>query len=112
MDKRTIFYILGTLILSGIAGIARAQGMIVPDPGLNAAIRSALSQPVKLETGALQFTFRNTPGLGFTVLSTSDLSLPLNAWASAGPASEVSPGHYQFTDATAAPTRFYTVRSQ
>jgi hypothetical protein len=64
------------------------------DPTSVVAAPFLLSQPAKLETGAVQFTFRNTPGLGFTVLSTSDLSLPLSTWASAGLATEVSPGHY------------------
>jgi len=78
---------------------------VVPTPAL-------LSQPAKLETGAIQFTFRNTPGLSFAVLRTTNLALPVNNWANVGNATEVSPGHYQVTNATpASPQRFYGVRS-
>ncbi len=78
---------------------------VVPTPAL-------LTQQRKLPTGAFQFTFRNTPGLSFTVLSTADLVAPESEWINLGAASEVSPGHYQFTDATAnSPVRFYRVRS-
>lgn len=41
---RTIFYILG-LILAGFMAPAFAQGVSIPDPGLNAAIREALQKP-------------------------------------------------------------------
>jgi hypothetical protein len=78
---------------------------VVPTPAL-------LTQPTKLLTGAFQFTFRNTPGLSFTVLSTADLVVPASDWINLGIASEVSPGHYQFTDVTTdSPQRFYGVRS-
>ena len=70
-----------------------------------------LSQPVKLPVGAFQFTFRDTPGLNFTVLSTADLAIQVENWTSPGSATEVSPGHYQFTDpASDAQQRFYVVR--
>jgi hypothetical protein len=36
-----------------------------------------LSNPAKLQTGDIQFTFRDTPGLNFTDLSTTDLALPI-----------------------------------
>ena len=78
---------------------------VVPAPFL-------LTRPTRLLTGAVQFTFRNTPGLIFTVLSTTNLSLPVGNWTSPGIAIEVSPGHYQFTDATPdGQQRFYVVRS-
>ena len=40
---------------------------VVPTPTL-------LTQPTKLPTGEFRFTFRNTPGLSFSVLSTTDLA--------------------------------------
>jgi len=53
-----------------------------------------------------------TPDLSFTVLTTTNLALPLNQWASTDAAAEASPGHYQFTDMTVqSPQRFYRVRS-
>ncbi len=78
---------------------------VVPAPFL-------LTRPTRLLTGAIQFTFRNTPGLGFTVLSTTNLSLPVEDWTSPGIALEISPGHYQFTDVTPdSRLNFYVVRS-
>jgi hypothetical protein len=79
---------------------------VVPTPFL-------LTPPTRLLTGEAQFTFRNTPGMGFTILSTTDLAVPLDNWTSLGFAAEISPGHYQFTDLQAAqnPQRFYRVRS-
>jgi len=59
------------------------------------------------------FTFTNVVGAGFSVLTTTNLSLPLTNWTLLGGVIEVSPGHYQFTDPTAtnAPQRFYRVSS-
>jgi hypothetical protein len=71
-----------------------------------------LTQPTKLQTGEFQFTFRNTPGLSFTALSATNAAAPLDDWMSVGTATEVSPGHYQFTDASPGrQQRFYVVRS-
>jgi hypothetical protein len=82
------------------------------DPASAVAAPFLLSQPTKLQTGAVQFTFRNTPGLSFTVLTTTNLTLPLNQWTNAGAAAEPSPGHYQFADTTVqGPQRFYRVGS-
>jgi sugar lactone lactonase YvrE len=65
-----------------------------------------------LGNGVIQFTFTNTPGGSFTVLSTTDLSLPLNEWTVVGTPVSVSPGVFQFTSEPASdPQRFYTVRS-
>jgi hypothetical protein len=70
-----------------------------------------LTQPAKLQTGAFQFSFRNTPGLPFTVLSASNLAVNVEKWTNSGIAAETSPGHYQFTDVTTeSPQRFYRVR--
>jgi Galactose oxidase, central domain/Kelch motif len=83
------------------------------DPASAVAAPFLLSQPKTLPTGAFQFTFRNTPGINFTVLSATNPALGVNVWTSAATATEVSPGHYLFTDATTeAPSRFYIVRSQ
>ena len=82
------------------------------DPARVVATPVFLTQPTKQQTGAFQFTFRNTPGLSFTVLSTIDLAVSVDNWTNSGTAAEISPGHYQFTDATAdSLVRFYRVRS-
>jgi hypothetical protein len=82
------------------------------DPASAVAAPFLLSQPTKLKTGAVQFTFRNPPGLSFSVLSTSNLAVPMTNWTVLGTAVETLPGRYQFTDATAnSSQRFYRVRS-
>jgi hypothetical protein len=82
------------------------------DPASVVATPFLLMEPAKLPTGAFQFTFRNTPGLNFRVVSSTNASLPISDWTSPGIAAEISPGHYQFTDAsTNSPARFYRVRS-
>jgi hypothetical protein len=49
----------------------------------------------------------------YTVLSTTNVALPLGNWLPLNPVIETSPGQYQFTDtnAPADPQRFYDVRS-
>jgi len=66
-----------------------------------------------LPTGAFQFGFTNTPGLSFTVYSTTNLLLSLTNWTQLGTAGEISPGQFQFTDTTTDGNqdRFYRVTS-
>jgi hypothetical protein len=82
------------------------------DPASAVAAPFFLNQLTELSSGVFRFTFRNTPGLNFTVLSTTNLGVGVNEWTSPGTASELSPGHYQFTDRTTEGSlRFYGVRS-
>jgi hypothetical protein len=62
---------------------------------------------------ALQLAFTNPPGLVFTVLTATNLSLPAANWTSLGAATEAAPGQYQFVDTNApgAAPRFYQVSS-
>ena len=63
--------------------------------------------------GAFQFSFTNLTGLGFTVLGSTNVALPMAQWTVLGATVENPPGQYQFTDpqATNNATRFYRVRS-
>jgi hypothetical protein len=72
-----------------------------------------LTSPTKPPEGAFQFNFVNTPGVGFTALCTTNLSLPMSDWTVLGSVTEVSAGQFQFTDlqATNSPQCFYRVRS-
>jgi hypothetical protein len=71
-----------------------------------------LINPAKLPDGSFQFSFTNNPGTPFTVLTTTNLPLPLSNWTSLGSATEVLPGQFQFTDPQASNgPRFYRVRS-
>jgi sugar lactone lactonase YvrE len=66
-----------------------------------------------LANGAFQFFFTNNPAGSFTVISTTNVSLPLSQWTVAGVPTVVAPGVFQFTSglATNGPRRFYSVRS-
>ena len=62
--------------------------------------------------GMFQFTFTNTPGLSFTVYSTTNLALSITNWMRLGAATEDLPGQFQFTDISAPDQqRFYRVSS-
>jgi DNA-binding beta-propeller fold protein YncE len=66
-----------------------------------------------LANGAFQFSFTNNPAGSFTVVTTTNVSLPLSQWTVAGVPTNVSPGLFQFTSGpgTNGPKRFYSVRS-
>ncbi len=66
-----------------------------------------------LPSGSFQFAFTNVPGASFTVLTTTNLALPLASWTVLGAVTEVSAGQFQFSDpqATNNPQRYYRVKS-
>jgi hypothetical protein len=66
-----------------------------------------------LPNGNFQFGFTNQPGMGFTAFSATNLSQPSTNWTRLGFVPEVSPGVFQFSEATPAngQPRFYRVRS-
>jgi len=72
-----------------------------------------LSGVTVLSNGAFQFGFTNTQGATFTVLTTTNLSLPLTNWSVLGTLTNNGFGQYQFTDLTATDgvPRFYRVSS-
>lgn len=72
-----------------------------------------LTQPTVLSGNALQFSFTNTPGASFSVLSVTNLATPSSNWPFIGNVTEVSAGQFQFTDTNASnyANRFYRVRS-
>jgi sugar lactone lactonase YvrE len=73
----------------------------------------ALTSVQMLGGGVLQFAFTNNPGAVFTVLSTTDVSLPLAEWTVVGSPAYVGSNVFQFTSqpTTNDQQRFYTVRS-
>jgi hypothetical protein len=73
----------------------------------------AFASFLALPNGAFQFSFTNLPGLSFTVLGTTNLTLPLSNWTVLGAPVEGPAGQYQFTDtqATNSASQFYRVRS-
>ena len=65
-----------------------------------------------LGNGAFQFTFTNAANTAFSVLATTNVSLPSSNWTVLGTATNAGGGIYQFTDpgATNHPQRFYQLR--
>ncbi|MGD1083730.1 MAG: choice-of-anchor Q domain-containing protein [Verrucomicrobiota bacterium] len=61
--------------------------------------------------GAFQIAFTNAACADFTMLTTTNLALPLANWTVLGNIPEISSGQYQFTDSstTNSPQRFYQV---
>ena len=99
---------LATVFVNGIpstSSILRIDAVAMPP--------IILTNAAKLPGGAFQFAFTNMPGLGFSVLTTTNLALPTTNWTMLGDVIEISPGQFQFTDpqATNSLQRFYHVRS-
>ena len=82
---------------------------------VQAAVGTAmlLTGSQKALNGPFQFSFTNTPGASFTVLTTTNIALPLSNWTVLGAPAEISPGNFQYSDpqATNQPKGFYRVRS-
>ena len=103
------YTVIGTINNPNYQGSATST-LVITAPAPPAII---LTGARVLSGGALQFGFTNTPGVSFSVLATTNLSLPLTNWTMLGGVTEISPGQFQFTDpqATNYPQRFYRVRS-
>lgn len=75
----------------------------------------SLIGPALSSDGTLRLAFTNTPGYLFTIMGSTDPSLPLTDWSVLGQAAYdlAGPGSYQFTDIGAGTNltqRFYRVR--
>jgi len=73
-----------------------------------------LSVPVVLGDGSIQIAFAGSVGALYSVSGSTNIALPLSNWPVLGPATETSPGQYQFTDVPApgGSQRFYAVFAQ
>jgi hypothetical protein len=69
-----------------------------------------LENPVKLPDGAFQFHFTSIADAHFTTLRTTNITLSSLYWEVLGKVPEVSPGQYQFTDATVTNGEHYFYR--
>ena len=102
-----------------LASIANATAGDGSDIGALEAQLGTASTPIllggvqKLSDGSFRLSFTNTPGAGFTILSSTNVALPLSNWIVLGAPTETSSGHFQYTDsqATNQLRRFYNVRS-
>jgi DNA-binding beta-propeller fold protein YncE len=98
-------------------GLARTAnitllGQTIPIMQRTIGTSMAVGSVQLLGNGIVEFTFTSIPSASFTILATTNLSLPLSEWVAVGPPTESPPGQYQFTDAQATNSeRFYVVRS-
>ena len=85
--------------------ISITQGLIGTPPNLTGV--------QMLENGIIQFTFTNNPSGAFTVLSTTNVSLPLPQWTVVGSVTNISSDLFQFTSqpTTNDQQRYYTIHS-
>jgi hypothetical protein len=76
-------------------------------------VPTVLSNAQMLAEGVLQFVFTSSPSNSFTVLSATNLTLPLSNWTVVGIASNTAADVFQFTSqsTTNDPQRFYHIRS-
>ena len=65
----------------------------------------------ELTNGTFEINFTNAPGLGFVVLTSTNISLPVSGWTVLGPATENPAGQYHFTDSSSPSDqkRFYRI---
>jgi hypothetical protein len=64
----------------------------------------------KLTNGTFQITFTNTPGAGFVVLASTNISLSVSNWTVLGAPTESPVGQYRYLDSAAGnQQRFYRV---
>jgi hypothetical protein len=103
---------VGSHVLTAVASdnLGATTASLVTVTG--APVTAIVISGAKLPNGAFQLAFTNTPGASFTVLTSTNIAVPLDEWTSSGAALETSPGTYQFTDETTnSPQRFYRIRS-
>lgn len=107
-----------TLLAAGITtdqrGLPRKSGAHV-DIGAYETIIGTAPRLTSLGISNQMFglAFTNVPYAAFTVLSSTNVALPLSNWTVAGSPTEPSPGQFRFVDpsTTNTPQQFYTVRS-
>lgn len=86
-------------------------GAFAFQPSSNTALIAAAG---KFNSGQFQFGFsNNVPGATFSILATTNFSLPLSNWTVLGPATQIAPGCFQFSDldTTNKPAAFYRISS-
>ncbi len=88
-------------------------------PGIGAVVNVTASPPLRIEPvsvtadgGIFQFGFLAAPNSSFTVLGSPSIAAPNADWALLGPAVEIAPGHYGFSDPQPPnqPRRFYRIQ--
>jgi hypothetical protein len=93
----------GVITLLGQSITVTQAGAVYPPVVVNASMPS---------NSVFQLTFTNTtPGATYTVLFTTDVAAPINLWTVLGPATQIGPDLWRFTDLAASNSaRFYRIR--
>ena len=115
----TVTGLTGDAVQFSVASSASARnttitlyGQTIPILQTNAVVPPMLTGFQMVGPGTVQFSFTNNSNAQFTVLSATDLTLPIAQWTVVGTATNLSAGVYQFTDPQATnPARYYRVRS-
>ena len=78
-----------------------------------AIILPAINTQTSISNGVFNLFFTNVSGVSFSVLETTNLSIPISDWNMVGAAMEIMPGQYQFSDPQMTNTgqSFYRLRS-
>ncbi len=97
---------------TGQKGILSSADLIALDIlGYNLNFQSPNVTGARLANGHFQISFTNAPGLGFVVLTSTNISLSVTNWTVLGAPTESPVGQYQFTDPAAGnQQRFYRVK--
>ena len=91
----------GLVLVTGGAGGAASCELYYFGFGPSPAIQTlAVSSTLTARTvnGLFTLNFTNISGMTFSVLTTTNLALPLASWSVLGVPTELSPGYFQFTD--------------
>lgn len=109
-DSYDAFVSDGEVLPISAADIATLDVLGYNGPGLAAPHLKGAN----LANGSFQLAFVNTPGIHFTVLASTNITVPTTNWNILGTAVEGPVGQFQFTDSSASANkhRFYQVRSQ
>ena len=78
-----------------------------------AATEPVMGGSVSLPDGSFQLNFTGTPGISYSVVTSTNLALPLSAWTVAGVATNTSGSQFQFTapPSPGMPGGFFRLRS-
>jgi hypothetical protein len=99
--------------LEVVAGSTHADARIPVQLTVLAAEAANITSVSLLPNGRFSLNFTGTPGYTHTVLGSTNIATPLVDWTVLGPATQVAPGQFQFTDSASAtlPQRFYQIRT-
>lgn len=106
--------LLASNIVNDARGYARKAGTHVDTGAYEFQAPSAQFSCHSIATAnGVAVTMTNTPGALFTLLGSTDITLPVDNWEVLGPMPEISPGQFQWTDADSFnyELRFFSVRS-